>query len=239
MVQETIKKIFSHNYLAIIYFNFRMLPFKQAILLPFDFYYGIRFENLSGKVVLDSVNIHRGMIKIGGRGSEMFSRSSTVVDLKGRVTFSGNAEIGHGSLIRIEQSGQVLFGHNVRIGALSKVFCEKFIKFSDEIDFSWECQIFDTNFHFIEDISSGLIDQKVQDVIIGADNWFGNRVTVMKGTITPDFFTVASNSLCNKDYNKYDAYSIIGGIPAKLIAVNKRRLFENKEDVAKMTKNDK
>ena len=69
---DSINKIFAHNFLAIIYFNFKMLPFSQAIKLPFDFYYKIRFENLSGKVFLNSDKITRGMIKIGGRGSEMF-----------------------------------------------------------------------------------------------------------------------------------------------------------------------
>ena len=46
-------KIFQHNWLAIFYFNFKMLPFKQAIKLPFDFYHHIRFENLSGKIIIN------------------------------------------------------------------------------------------------------------------------------------------------------------------------------------------
>lgn len=56
-------KIFQHNWLAIFYFNFKMLPFKQAIKLPFDFYHQIRFENLSGKTIINSSHIHRAMIK--------------------------------------------------------------------------------------------------------------------------------------------------------------------------------
>ncbi|WP_163408402.1 LbetaH domain-containing protein [Flavobacterium ajazii] len=230
---DSINKIFAHNFLAIIYFNFKMLPFSQAIKLPFDFYYKIRFENLSGKVFLNSEKITRGMIKIGGRGSEMFSRTTTIIDLKGIFKINGTLEIGHGCLIRVEKKGILSTGKNVRIGALSKVFCENNILFKDEIDFSWECQIFDTNFHYIRNVLDNSIDDKVGSVEIGSYNWFGNRITVMKGTKTPDFFIVASNSLCNKSYYNFPQNSVVGGFPVKLIGENKKRIFENLEDTSK------
>jgi len=229
-----LKKIFSHNYWAILYFNFKMLPFNQAIKLPFDFYYKIRFENLSGSVVLNEQYLHRGIIKIGGRGSEMFERSTTIIDLKGKANFNGIVELGHGSLLRIENKGNVTLGNNVRTGAKSKIFCEEEIVLKGELDFSWECQIFDTNFHYVRNLNTNTIDAKTSPVSIGSHNFFGNRVTVMKGTITPDHFIVASNSLCNKDYTIYPIYSVFGGIPAKQIGSNKERVFENLEDVSKM-----
>jgi acetyltransferase-like isoleucine patch superfamily enzyme len=228
------KKILSHNWLAILYFNIRMLPFRQAIKLPFDFYHKVRFESLSGRVVLNVKNIQRGMIKIGGRGSEMFDRSATIIDLKGVVYFNGLLEFGHGSLLRIEKNGVVTFGDNVRIGAMSKVFCSKEINFGKEIDFSWECQIFDTNFHYVRDLLTGVIDVMEKPVSIGSYNWFGNNVTVMKGTITPDYLIVASNSLCNKDYTNFSINTVLGGIPVKKIGSNKKRIFENLENVAKI-----
>lgn len=228
-----LKKIFAHNYWAILYFNFKMLPFKQAIKLPFDFYYKVRFENLSGQIILTNENITRGMIKFGGRGSEMFSRVTTIIDLKGVLNINGVVEIGHGCLLRIEKNGVLSFGNEVRIGALSKIFCANKISFNNEIDFSWECQIFDTNFHYIRNIDSGIIDAMTGEVSIGSYNWFGNRITVMKGTKTPEKFIVASNSLCNKSYLNFPSYSIVGGFPVKLIGSNKERIFENLEDVSK------
>ena len=48
------KHLFVHNWWAIIYFNFKVLPFKQAIRLPFDFYGKVRFVSLKGKVSLTS-----------------------------------------------------------------------------------------------------------------------------------------------------------------------------------------
>lgn len=232
-MKNKLKKILAHNFIAIIYFNFKMLPFSQAIKLPFDFYYKVRFENLSGKVILNTGKISRGMIKIGGRGSEMFSRSATIIDLKGVFKINGFLEIGHGCLLRIEKKGILSTGNNVRIGALSKIFCENDILFKDEIDFSWECQVFDTNFHYIKDVAQNCIEDKIGCVQIGSYNWFGNRISVMKGTKTPDFFIVASNSLCNKSYLDLPENSVIGGFPAKLIGENKKRIFENLEDTSK------
>lgn len=202
--------------------------------MPFDFYHKIKFENLSGKIELRADEIKRGMIKFGGRGSEMFGRGTTIIDLRGVAIFHGVAEVGHGCLFRVEEGGTVVFGKEVRLGAFSKVFCSQLIAFGDEIDFSWECQIFDTNFHYVRDVGTKKVEDLTSPVHIGSFNWFGNRVTVMKGTRTPAHFICASNSLCNKDYSSLSKYSVVGGYPAKLVARDKERLFENIEDVGSL-----
>ena len=61
-INKIVTIIFVHNWIAILYFNFKKLPFKQAIKLPFDFYYKVRFKNLKGKIIIKNENIHRGMI---------------------------------------------------------------------------------------------------------------------------------------------------------------------------------
>jgi acetyltransferase-like isoleucine patch superfamily enzyme len=229
---KLIKQIASHNYFAILYFNFKMLPLRHAIKLPFDFYHRVRFENLSGKIILPNGVIKRGMIKIGGRGSEMFSRNQTILDIKGTITFKGITELGHGVLLRVERNGNIYFGNESRIGALSKIFCEEEIIFGDELDFSWECQIFDTNFHYLRNTIDKNVEPKTGKINIGSYNWFGNRVTVMKGCVTPDYCIIASNSLCNKNYSDLSINTVIGGTPAKAIGTNKERIFENLEDVS-------
>lgn len=229
-----IRKLLSHNWIAIFYFNFKLLPFAQAIHLPFDFYYDVRFENLTGKVSLDADAIKRGMIKFGGRGSEMFSRCTTIIDLRGTIVFHGVTEIGHGCLLRVDDGANITFGHEVRIGALTKIFCRDAISFGNEIDFSWECQIFDSNFHYVRDIKTNEIEKITSPINIGSYNWFGNRVTVMKGTVTPDHFICASNSLCNRNYTDLVQYSVVGGYPVRTLAINKQRIFENSEDVSKL-----
>lgn len=52
------------------------------------------------------------------------------------------------------------------------------------------------------------------DTIIGNDVWFGNAVTVMPGVKIGNGAIIGANSLVTKDV---EAYSIVGGNPAKLI----------------------
>lgn len=205
-----------------------MLPLKQAIKLPFDFYYKVRLEDLSGKIILQSDNIHRAMIKIGGRNSEMFPHNPVIISIsrKAKIIFTGITEIGCGCLLRVDNEGTLKFGKNVRIGAKTKLFCEDSILFGNEIRISWECQIFDTSFHFIQNTLNKDIFPKTAPIEIGSYNWFGNRVNIMKGTITPNNTIIASNSLCNKNYSNIPPYSLLAGQPAKIVKTNIKRMFE-------------
>ena len=73
-MMKILKKITAHNWLSSIYLNFKMLPFNQAIYLPLDCYGKVRFEKLTGKIILKTTHVYRGMIKIGSQGSDMISK---------------------------------------------------------------------------------------------------------------------------------------------------------------------
>lgn len=225
-INKIVTIIFVHNWIAILYFNFKKLPFKQAIKLPFDFYYKVRFKNLKGKIIIKNENIHRGMIKIGGQGSEMFPRNPVIIDISGTWIIKGITAVGIGSYIHVASSATLTTGNKVKLGALNKLYCEKSITLGDEIAFSWECQIFDTNFHYMKDLLSNKILEKDTLINIGSFNWIGNRCSIMKGTITPNNVIIASNSLCNKDYSLTPEFSVLAGSPAKVVKNNIKRLFE-------------
>jgi len=218
--------LFAHNWVAIFYFNFKMLPFRQAVKLPFDFYYGVRFKNLSGKIVLCAKgDIRRGMVKVGAQGSDMFSKADVVIDLRGELVVADSVTIGRGTLVRVEKSGKIIIGSGVAIGARTILFCEDSIIIGDHTITSWDCQIMDTDTHSIQDKDSLKVYERSKPVVIGERCWIGNHVLINKGTVLPDDVIVAACSLCNKDYSAIiKSFSIIGGIPAKLLAENKRML---------------
>lgn len=60
-----IKNLFKRNWFAILYFNFKMLPFRQAVRLPFDFYGKIKFQSLKGKVIINTT-VSRGCFQLWG-----------------------------------------------------------------------------------------------------------------------------------------------------------------------------
>jgi len=166
------------------------------------------------------------MIKVGGRGSDMFPRTSTIIDIEGAVIFKGVAELGCSSLLKVYDGGTVTFGDRVRIGAYTKIVCQDSITFGDEIGISWESQVFDTNFHYMLNVESGEKSAITRPICIGSYNWFGNRVNIMKGTRTPDYTTVASNSMTNKDYTDLPANTLLAGCPAKVVRTGVKRMFE-------------
>lgn len=218
-------KIFAHNWFAILYFNFKMLPLRQAIHLPFDFCHKIKFKRLSGKIIIDGNAISRGMVRIGAQGSDMFSGASTILDIAGTLFIKGKGiSIGTGSLLRIERNGFVELDNSVVLGAKNIVLCEQHISIGEQTISSWNCQFMDTDTHSIINLDSGDVLPRSHPIKIGRHCWIGNNVLVNKGTKLPNDTIVASYSLCNKDYgNMIPENSIIGGIPAKKLAENKRR----------------
>lgn len=216
-------KIFRHNWFAILYFNFKMLPLRQAIHLPFDFYYRVRFYNLSGKVRIKSDRIYRGMIKIGAQGSDMFPKTPYLIDIDGEVVFKGKCSLGIGGLLRVEKKATVVLEENTVIGAFNKIFSESSIHIGNDTITSWECQIMDTDTHSLLDLETNCIYPRSKPINIGNRNWIGNNVLINKGTKTLDETIVASYSLCNKDYTNFPQNCVIGGIPARLISCNKKR----------------
>lgn len=226
-VMGMIRKFFSHNWFAIFYFNFKMLPFKQAIKLPFDFYYKVRFENLRGKVTITTPDIKRGMIKFGSQGSDMFARTAYIISLRGKLVFDGACALGTGGSLKIEKDAVVRLEENVILGAFNIILSETSIIVKKNTISSWKCQFMDTDTHSIYDLDTQEIGVRKKEIVIGKRNWIGNNVIFNKGTITPDDTVVASSSLCNKNYSLFvKPYSILGGIPAKQIATNKKCCFD-------------
>lgn len=223
-------KITHHNWWAILFFNFKMLPFKQAIKFPFDFRGPVQFESLKGKILLNFSPVRFGVVDMGHRGREMFAHTPTILSVDGVWKVNGRVQIGCGSLLQIKKDGVLITGNQNRIGAHSKLYCQKQIEIGDQVGLSWECQIFDTNFHYMRDVATGEVYERDGVVRIGNHNWFGNRCNIMKGTITPDNIVVASNSMTNKDYSQSVlSYSLLAGSPVKVVRTGVSRMFEGED----------
>lgn len=222
--------LFKRNWIAILYFNFKMLPFKQAIKLPFDFYGRIKFKSLTGNIIINT-NIHRGCFQFGLTESEIFPKEPIIFSLKGNLIFNGEPVcIGSGSVIEISNNATIEFGSDVLITPRNKIISRKMIKFGSHIRMSWEGQVFDSNFHYMRNIYTNNIPPINKEIIIGNNIWIGNRVTINKGTKLPDYTIIASNSLCNKDYQKEDKQFItLAGSPAQIVAEGYERIFESLE----------
>lgn len=221
------------NIFATIYVNLRCLSFVQAIRLPIVVYGGIRFQSLSGTIQIANSNIYTGMIKIGKRYCR--TQGKTTICIDGLVIFEKDIRIDGGTEIHVAPNAILKIGKGTRILEDCMLFCYEHIIIGDYSSITYHANIFDTDFHYIIDVDSRIINKHTQPIIIGKYNWIGNKATIKKGTVTPDYAIVAASySLLNKDYTEScPPYPILGGLPAKVIGSGKRRVF-NLENQSKL-----
>ena len=209
---------FSHYLLGLpktIIFNFKYLPFKDAIKLPVLVSHHVWLKKLSGNVKI--CDIRTGVIKIGFGNIGIFDpyTSRTIWNVTGYVEFKGRAFIGHGSKISID--GSLILGKDFCINAESSIVSQENITIGDNVLISWDSLIMDTDFHDIYD-HNGHQTNKPLPVIIGNKVWIGCRTLILKGVHIADGVVVAAASTVTKSIGVSN--SIAGGSPAKILKEN-------------------
>ena len=133
-----------------VYFNLRVLPFRQAIRLPLLASPKVAFYDLRGKVTIRG-RLRPAMILIGfGEvGAFDFRRSRAVWQVSGRVIFEGPARLGSGFKLSVADSGIVTFGSGFVGITESQVLCRNKVSFGEDLTISWNVLITDTDFHLL------------------------------------------------------------------------------------------
>ena len=117
-----VKNIFN-LWIPSIIFNFHYLPFKQAIMLPV-LLMKPNFRKLGGKVIIESDNIRRGMIRLGFNRANIFPDNGISWLNEGTIIFKGKVAIGSDSYIVVRPTGSVEFGDDfLSTAAMKMVSC--------------------------------------------------------------------------------------------------------------------
>ena len=230
------KLFWSVNWVKTYYFNYKMFPRSIAKKLPVFFYGKVKFSDLSGEIIINAP-IKTAMIGFG----QSFEFPTTYrgiaeLSLKGKLVFSGNAQIGKDCVLYIGEEGYCEFGYMAALGSSIKFICQKKIVLGDWTGIGYESQIIDTNSHpMINTVTKEQYPVNAE-IVLGSYNAISNRVSIMPHTKTPNYCVIASNSLCNKDYSPLGNNILIGGIPAKLIKNNFARDWESEKESLKKNK---
>lgn len=226
-----IKFFFSINWLKTYYFNFKMFPNDIAKQLPVYFYGPVKFSDLSGTILIEAP-IKRGMIGFG-QPYEKVSKSKGIaeVSISGKVIFKGYMQFGKDCLFSVSKNAICEFGHMSSLGTDGQLICTNSIVLGNFARIGSESQIIDTNFHQMINTLTGEKYPMTAPVEIGHYNFLGKRVSIMSKTKTPNYCTVASNTVCNKDYTSLGENVMIGGIPAKLLKENISRDWKGEHDM--------
>lgn len=209
---------FNINWIKTIWFNFKALPFRQAVKLPFVIAYHTHIKKI-GKIKVEG-RTSPFMISFGVVRLNTDSTSEKIVwSNKGIVVFHGRAKFHSGAKINVRKGGFLSFGERDSIGSCTKIVCTREILIGRDLRISWEGQIFDTDFHFLTNMNTGKIYQREKPIIIGDEVFIGNRCTIGKGTILPDGATVSCCSKVSGDFSKDGEYPLIVGNPAKVVKI--------------------
>lgn len=228
------------------YFNFRTLPFKQAVKFPVFVYGKVRFFMLNGSIVINSKKIVSGMIKIGFNGDSfsLFDHSGYIqlASRNSHIVFEGRCRIALNTKIRVVD-GTLCFGANSRIGSDSKVICNGGdIYIGNNTGVTFGCTIMNSSFHYTYDQNKKGYRNRSSNIHIGNHCWIGNQTTIIGNAKLPDFSIVGSGSLVNKDLCQVcqSAYPMIAGRPAAIKAYGIKRVFSPKTEVKvqELFKND-
>ena len=215
------------NLIKTLQVNFRLLPFSKALRLPVYVYGKFKLRSYDGEIIING-DISRGMIKIGRKDRYPETHSSqTIWVINGRLVFNGKMSFFHGSYIMVAHNAELYFGRgdHPACGANIKIICFDRILI-DDAHITWDCQIMDSSFHYIESIENKTVRPLTRLVHLGTHVWVGNRTTITAGAIVPDETIIASNSLVNKDFTEVGPNCMIAGIPAKVIRQGIHRIYD-------------
>jgi acetyltransferase-like isoleucine patch superfamily enzyme len=225
-----LKLYYSVNWTKTLYFNFKKFPLAIAKKLPVFFYGKVKFASINGEIKIEGI-VKKGMIGFGQPYElNTVHKGTGEINILGTLIFKGHAQFGKDYFIYIKSNAYCEFGHMASLGSNGKLICTEKIILGNYARLGSECQIIDTNFHNMIDTQTRETYKMTSPVRIGNYNFISNRVSIMKGTITADYCTIASNSLCNKDYSDFGKNILIGGVPVKLLKENISRDWESEKE---------
>jgi acetyltransferase-like isoleucine patch superfamily enzyme len=217
MNTSKISNFFRYFTLKTFYFNFKYLPFNQAIKFPVYIARRTHLLKTNGKVIIHGP-VSSGMIRIGFGMVGIFDRRTRAIwEVNGEVHFYGNAILKFGTKVSVGPIGQLHIGDHFRFSTNSSIICFKEIRFGKRVRVSWDTIFMDTDFHTIENLDGEKINND-RPIIIGNDVWIGMRCSILKGTKLENNVICASNSVLTKHIPGTN--QIVGGYPARVIKTN-------------------
>lgn len=225
------KLYYKVNWIKTIYFNLKVFPFSMAKKLPVYIYGRVKLQDISGNIKIEAP-IKSGMIGFG-QPFELNSVAKGIAELviQGEMIFKGHVQFGKDYFIYVAKDAYMEFGHMSSLASNGKIICRHKIALGDYTRIGSESQLIDTNFHQMIDSITGEKFVLQAPIVLGSYNYISNRVSIMLNTKTPSYCTIASNTLCNKDYTALGQNILIGGIPAKLLKSNITRDWKTEREL--------
>lgn len=191
-----------------IFFNFKMLPFSQAIKLPVWIAFDVKLGSLSGKRNLILKHCKFGVVKFGFGGSFNLGGPG-FVSIKDKCIMHGSFSIGRGVQFVVEKGGSAEFGDHFVVNANCILNTGRnAMYFGRDFLGGWGITLLAGDGHMVYPIGCVPCNEK-KDFYIGNHVWIGSDVKCLKGIRVGNDSVVAANSLITKSFQKDNL--LIGG----------------------------
>ncbi len=206
-------------------FNFRHLPFRQAIHLPI-LLYKPHFCDHSGKIIIDAP-VSFGMIRLGVNVVMLYPHSGITFENRGTIIFKGKALIGNDSAISVGPTGCVTFGNRFAATTHLHLISYSSVTFGDNVLIGWNTLITDTDFHALMNIRTGQKNKGYGPIAIGENVWIANGCKIYKNSTIPANCVLGADSILHGPI-ECEPYSVITTKFEKRITSN--GFYHNPED---------
>ena len=161
------------------------------------------------------------MIKIGTKSHDGIPENSKgffSISRNSRITFQGESEISHGSVIRTIDDGVVILGKNFFCNKNCELVCRENIYIGDDVLLGWNVSIRDSDGGSHKIIKDGIEKVNKKGIRIDSHVWICSHSHIMKGVTVMRNSVVAYNSCVTRTIDKENV--LIGGYPAQIIQEN-------------------
>lgn len=205
-----------------VYFNFKCLPFRKALVLPFYISHSVKLD-LPCRTSLKAI-IHipddasRFSIRfVNGGSSDVCPNKNGLIRLKdgSRCTFGKNVQFAAGCSLRVD-GGVFCVGNNFSANRNCEISCVECVEIGDDVLLAFRIGIRDSDGHSV--VYDGVRNSTKEKVVIGDHVWICGEADIMKGAHIGSDSVIAFRSLVLK--GNYENNSILGGSPAKMIRNN-------------------
>lgn len=156
--------------------------------------------------------VRRGVLRLNWRISEYIGyHLSGSMLLEGKIEVNGFCIIGQGSNVYVKRGATLVLGKNVQITGSTRLIVHHHIEIGSDVLISWNVQIYDTDFHYIQK-DDGYVHRLTKPINIGSNVWICNNVIIGKGRFVPSNSIVAASSLVNKSFRGGKSGVLLAGI---------------------------
>lgn len=203
-----------------LYLNFRTLPVRDALKLPYIVMGPCSLRGLKRNNVRIEGPLKTGMIRLGARktakrGIPVAGRTSLIVDGNGSIIFRGTASVGAGTSI-CANGGQISFGDRFSCNINCFIYSTAHICFGEDVLLGWDVHLRDNDGHPI--YRDGVLTNPDRGISLGDRVWAASYTDILKGVQLGAGTIVGTRSLVTKSFEEEKI--LIAGVPAKKIREN-------------------